>query len=67
MLKWLGLDPALWCRTDSSFHSLTEEQQAHKSSQCLSILLAAVYLDGGMKAAMAVADMLHGKTPKGKS
>lgn len=63
IVLWMGLDPAFWCPSGSSFYALKWDQQAERLGHCLFLLLTAVYLDGGMTAALDVAEVLLANTP----
>ena len=63
MVLWLGLDPAPWLRPDSHLMRAKWKQQKTVMSHVLDVILAAVYLDGGMAAAEALAWALLDGTP----
>jgi type II secretory pathway component PulK len=63
MWLWLGLDPSPLLPPDSYLLTSKWKLQKQALSRCLDLLLAAVYLDGGMAAAMHVLQQLLQQTP----
>lgn len=63
MWLWLGLDPSSWCPADSYLFTVKWKVQKQLVSRCLDLLLAAVYLDGGLDAALGVVGVLLQGTP----
>lgn len=63
MWLWLGLDPVPWCLPGSYVLASKWKLQKQALSRCLDLLLAAVYLDGGMDAAVHVLGVLLQQTP----
>jgi type II secretory pathway component PulK len=63
MWLWLGLDPSPLLSQDSYLLASKWKLQKQALSRCLDLLLAAVYLDGGMAAAMHVLQQLLQQTP----
>uniref|UniRef100_A0A383VZQ5 RNase III domain-containing protein n=1 Tax=Tetradesmus obliquus TaxID=3088 RepID=A0A383VZQ5_TETOB len=63
MWLWLGLDPSPLLPVDSYVLSSKWKLQKAALARCLDLLLAAVYLDGGMQPAMHVLQQLLQQTP----
>lgn len=62
---WLQLlDGTPWCPADSQLVNNSWKKQKQTLSRCLDLLLAAVYVDSGLDAAVGVAGYLISSTPR---
>ena len=59
----LLLEGTPWCPEGSVLISSSWKKQKQMLSRCLDLLLAAVYLDSGLEAAVSVAALLIRNTP----
>lgn len=62
MWLWL-LEDACWCQPGSFIRAAGWKQQKQAMARCLDLLLAAVYVEAGLEAAMQVASVLLCGTP----
>jgi hypothetical protein len=57
------LEGTPWCPADSFLTNSSWKQQKQTLARCLDVLLAAVYVDSGLEAAIGVAGVLVRTTP----